>query len=175
MTSSATHGGGRTRTAAMQLSSILIQRAVIVPLQSSKRDDAIQELASALAAAGACTDAEAADAVKFALKRERRGSTGFGHGIAVPHARLPWDKSPIAAFGLTVAGIDFKSLDREPVRGVFFMVTPEPKPDLHVEAMELIFSAFGHAQFRRFLLSATSPTAVTDLVAEYEAGAIAMS
>ncbi len=160
------------RTAAMHLSSIIRPDAIIVPLSATKRDGAITELSQALVVAGACSSAQGSDAAKLALKREKRGSTGFGHGVAVPHARLPWEHAPIAAFGIASEGIDFKALDREPVRAVFLLLTPEGQPDAHVAAMESIFAAIGNASFRRFLHQAKDAAAVMDLVTELESGAI---
>ncbi len=156
----------------MQLSSIIRPDAIVVPLCAKKRDDAITELAKALVLAGGCSPLQGDDAAKLALKREKRGSTGFGHGVAVPHARLPWEHAPLAAFGLAPEGIDFKALDREPVRAIFFLVTPEGNPDAHVAAMESIFAAIGNSPFRRFLHQAKDAASVVDLVTELESGSI---
>lgn len=156
----------------MQLSSIIEADAILIPLQSKKRDDAIGELADALTACRALDKTQSADARSLALKREKRGSTGFGHGVAVPHARLPWERKPLAAFGLAPAGIDFKALDREPVRAVFFLVTPEGNPDLHVAAMEAIFGALGNERFRKFLHQVDSSTQLRELIGDLEAGTI---
>lgn len=156
----------------MHLSAIVHRESVLVPLTSKKRDDAIAELADALHAARVLNSKQRDEANALAIKRERRGSTGFGHGVAVPHARLAWESEPIAAFGLAPGGIDFKALDREPVRAVFFLVTPEGNPDRHVAAMEAIFGAVGNEQFRRFLQSVSTPPEFLDLLQDLEAGSL---
>ena len=156
----------------MKLHQIIHTEAIVVPLTAGKREAAITELAEALTAAGALTAAECDAAVKAAIKREKRGSTGFGNGIAVPHAKIPGDRPPMAAVGICPAGMDFKSLDRQPVHAIFFLASPEGRPDDHVAAMEAIFSALSNAQFRKFLMQVRDRDEMIELLAEMDAGAV---
>jgi len=141
----------------MKLIDLVNAMAILVPLDATKRDASIGELMQALVAAKVIKPSKAEDLVKAVLKRERKGSTGFGHGVAVPHAKTDLVDAPIAALGLSPTGIDFSSLDRLPVHAVFLILSPESKPDLHVAAMEAIFQSLQDDQFKRFLRQARTP------------------
>jgi mannitol/fructose-specific phosphotransferase system IIA component (Ntr-type) len=141
----------------MKLIDLVHAKAVLAPLDATKRDASIGELMQALVAAKVIKAAQSEDLVKAVLKRERKGSTGFGHGVAVPHAKTDLVEAPIAALGISPAGIDFSSLDRQPVHAIFLILSPESKPDLHVAAMEAIFQSLQDDQFKRFLRQARTP------------------
>lgn len=150
----------------MRLADLVNTNAIIAPLAAGKRDAAIAELMGALAKAKVIKAAKADDLVKLVLKRERKGSTGFGHGVAVPHAKTDLLQTPIAALGISATGIDFSSLDRQPVHAVFLILSPEAHPDLHVRAMEAIFHALQDEHFKRFLRQTRTPADARLLLAE---------
>jgi PTS system nitrogen regulatory IIA component len=62
------------------------------------------------------------------LDREEKGSTGFGRGVAVPHAKHEGVGKLIAAIGLSDRGVDFASLDKQPVFSVFLLLSPRTSP-----------------------------------------------
>ena len=68
----------------MKLREIVVETAVLPTMEATKRDDAINELLDALITAGAVKDEYRESFRKAILARERKGSTGFGHGVAVP-------------------------------------------------------------------------------------------
>lgn len=150
----------------MKLTDLVHAKAIVAPLTASKRDASISELMAVLVKAKVVGGAEGDELVKAALKRERKGSTGFGHGVAVPHAKTDLVKAPVAALGISAAGIDFSSLDRQPVHAVFLILSPESKPDLHVAAMEAVFHALQDDHFKRFLRLSASPKDVWQLLDE---------
>lgn len=150
----------------MKLSDFVIQKAIVPNLESTDRDGVINELIDALVAAG-CGDAEVRDTlVKQIIDREKKGSTGFGKGVAVPHVKHETIKSMAAAIGVSHKGIDFNALDKEPVYSVMLLLSPLDKPDEHLQAMENIFANLQKDTFRRFLKQATTVDAVTDLLHE---------
>ena len=102
----------------MKLIDLVHAKAILAPLDATKRDASIGELMQVLVAAKVIKAAQSDDLVKAVLKRERKGSTGFGHGVAVPHAKTDLVDAPIAALGISPSGIDFSSLDRQPVHAV---------------------------------------------------------
>ena len=74
--------------------------------------------------------------MKAVLSRARKGSTGFGHGVAVPHVKSPKVEKLLVAIGVSPEGIDFNALDKEPVYSLFLLLSPEDSPNDHLEAME---------------------------------------
>lgn len=148
----------------MKLTEIISRGAVIAPLESQDRDGAIRELISALIASGACTEAMREPILSRVLERERKLSTGFGRGVAVPHAKHPGASSMAAAIGVSQRGIDFQSPDKQPVYIVVLLLSPEERPEDHLRAMEAVFKHLSKDSFRRLLRQAQSDAEVWDVL-----------
>lgn len=153
----------------MKLRDIIVTTAILPALQTSKRDLAIGELIDSLIVGGVVDQDSRALLLKETIARERKGTTGFGHGVAVPHAKTALVKKPFAAIGLSSTGIDFNSLDRLPVNSIVFMLSPLSDPEAHLNAMETIFGALSQESFRRFLRQARNVDDVTTLLDETDA------
>ncbi len=153
----------------MKLKELVLEKAVLPALKSAKRDDCIGELLDALAKAGAFKPALKAEFQKAVIKREKKGSTGFGHGVAVPHVKTPEVQRCVAAVGLHAAGVDFNALDRQPVHAIFLLLSPEEQPEAHLDAMETLFGTLSQDQFRKFLKQAKSVAEVVTLLEEADA------
>ena len=150
----------------MKLRDIVVERAIVAPLKSTKRDDAIKELVDTLAKAGAVDASLVDELAKSVIKREKKGSTGFGHGVAAPHVKTLDVQRVHAAVGIAPAGLEFQALDRQPVHVVFLLLSPEERPEEHIDAMECIFGVLTQDRFRRFLRQAKSPADVWGLLEE---------
>lgn len=156
----------------MKLLDIIVKDAIEPNLEATSRDDAIATLVDRLISANAVSADQRDGFVKAIIKRERRGSTGFGHGVAVPHVKHSEIETLVAAIGVTKEGIDFNALDGQPVHSIFLIISPEQKPEEHLEAMEAVFSNLSQDTFRRFLLQATSVEDVMTLLEEADASAL---
>ena len=150
----------------MKLSEIVVPDAVVTELAASERDAVVSELVDSLVSAGAITPAQRESVFSSIIERERRGSTGFGKGVAVPHVRHPEADRVSLAVGLSQRGVDFNSLDKQPVYTVFLLVSPADKHEEHLRAMEVIFKNLSMATFRRFLRQAGSRDEVITLLEE---------
>jgi len=157
----------------MNLSDFVVTDAIIPVLQATSRDDAITEMVDALIAAGGIPKALRAEVIKLVLDREKHGSTGFGKGVAVPHVKHEKIKKVAACVALSQSGVDFNALDREPVYCLFLLASPKDKPDEHLQAMEKLFNNLQNEMFRKFLRQAETKEAVTDVLAEADAGQLA--
>ncbi|NKJ42601.1 PTS system nitrogen regulatory IIA component [Novosphingobium sp. SG916] len=71
-------------------------------------------------------------------ERENLGSTGFGRGVAIPHARLDGLARPVAAFLRLQEPVDFDSADGMPVDCVFGLLSPEQAGAVHLQALAAI-------------------------------------
>ncbi|MCC5824225.1 MAG: PTS sugar transporter subunit IIA [Phycisphaerales bacterium] len=150
----------------MKLTDIVHKDAIVPSLAATDRDEAIRELVDALVASGA-TEAEAAPGlVEKLLDRERKGSTGFGRGVAVPHVKHRSVNTIRAAVGISQQGIDFQALDKQPVYTIFLLLSPDDRPEEHLQAMETIFKNLSKDTFRRFLRQSDSVEAVVGLLDE---------
>lgn len=150
----------------MKLSDLVPEAAISTALTSTQRDDVIAEMVDLLIASGAAEESARDDLIKRVLDREQKGSTGFGRGVAVPHVKHAGVESMTAAIGLSPSGIDFNALDRQPVYSVFLLLSPEDRPEEHLQAMEAIFKQLSKEIFRRFLRQASTVEEVRTLLAD---------
>lgn len=91
--------------------------------------------------------------------RERLGSTGLGHRVAVPHGRIKGLKAPLAAFVRLLEPIPFESPDGEPVNLLVFLLIPDHVTQQHLEILSEIAEMFSDEAFRNVL--STAPDAPT--------------
>lgn len=153
----------------MHLSDIVIPAAVQPRLASATREGAIAELLDLLIAAGAAQPSRRAELLAAALEREKRGSTGFGKGVAVPHVKHADAQRVSLAVGVSPAGIDFSALDKQPVHSVFLLLSPAGRPEEHLKAMEVIFKHLSYESFRRALRLADTRERALELFRDADA------
>ncbi len=150
----------------LKLTEIVSEKSIVASLKATDRDAAITELVDALVNAGAAPRSVRDELVTRVLDRERKGSTGFGRGVAVPHVKHKGVTRMVAAIGLSARGVDFSALDRQPVYSVVLLLSPEDRPEEHLQAMEVIFKNLSKDTFRRMLRQATSAGEVWNLLQE---------
>lgn len=148
----------------MKMQDIVSKQAVIARLESDTRDAVIEELVDALIRAGKAEESLRADLIAKVLERERRGSTGFGKGVAVPHVKHQEVETMAAAVGISENGVDFDALDKQPVYSFILLLSPLSRPDEHLQAMEVIFKNLNQDSFRRFLRQSSSAEEIMTLL-----------
>jgi mannitol/fructose-specific phosphotransferase system IIA component (Ntr-type) len=153
----------------MKLTDIVCFEAVIPQMESTDRDDVISELVCALDKAGKLGKAKSDELIKSVISRENEASTGIGKGVAVPHVKHSAIKDVVAVIGGSSNGIDFSSLDKQPVHSVILLLSPEGNPDKHLQAMENIFRNLQKEDFRKFLRQATTAKAIKEAIVDQEA------
>ncbi|AQQ71870.1 EIIABC-Fru [Limihaloglobus sulfuriphilus] len=156
----------------MNFNDLVQEGAIDAELQSSDRDAVIKQLVDMLVSIGDIKKKDAKGIFDLLIKRENEASTGIGKGVAVPHVKHSGIKKVVAAIGVSQNGIDFNSLDKEPVYAVILMISPEKDPDAHLKAMEIVFKNLQKEDFRRFLCQARSTEDVRDLLCEVDEGEI---
>ncbi len=153
----------------MKLLDIVIKEAIISELAATDRDGAITEIVEALVTAGALSPELRDEFAKAIIKREKRGSTGFGHGVAVPHVKQSAINKMAIAIGISPGGVEFNALDQRPVYSIFLLLSPDDQPEDHLDAMEAIFGNLSQETFRRFLRQAKTAADVVTLLEEADA------
>ncbi len=154
----------------MKFNEFIVKEAIQPQLKSHDRDGVLREMVEALAAAGAVPKSMVEELLAAVIKREREGSTGFGKGVAVPHAKHPKLKAMVGTIGRSVEGIDFSALDKQPVHTVFLLLSPLSQPQQHVAAMNVIFSNLQQDNFRRFMRQSPGVADMIDLLNEADEG-----
>jgi PTS system nitrogen regulatory IIA component len=148
----------------MKLSDIVCSDGIVAQLKSKQRDEAIRELVQALGKTGKIPKGAAETIAKAVIKRENEASTGIGKGVAVPHVKHPGVKNPVAGIGCSAGGLDFSSLDKQPVYSVILLISPADNPDKHLQAMETVFRNLQRDDFRRFLRQAQSIEEIQEII-----------
>jgi nitrogen PTS system EIIA component len=139
----------------MKLSDFIVSDAIVPELAASDRDGVIRELVTALAGAGAIGADAVEEVVAALIKREQSGSTGFGKGVAVPHVKHARVTKMAGTVGRIARGLDFASVDGQPVYIVVVMLSP----DTHLN----------DDTFRRFLRQSDTREKIVDLLEEADA------
>jgi PTS system nitrogen regulatory IIA component len=98
------------------------------------------------------------------LERERLGSTGLGHGIALPHARMREVDEAIGAFVQLREGVDFDAIDDKPVDLGFALLVPESANEVHLQLLSQLATMFSDAQLRQSLRAAESPEHILQIL-----------
>lgn len=150
----------------MKFSDFVCFDAVIPELKAKDRNSAITELVSAMHKAGCLGRAKCQEITNAIIKRETEASTGMGKGVAVPHVKHQAVRNVVATVGRSSSGIDFISLDRQPVYSIFLLISPLNDPDKHLEAMEKIFRHLQNDRFRKFLRQSQNIEEIKDLLKE---------
>jgi len=99
--------------------------------------------------------------------RERLGSTGLGHGVAIPHGRIKGLKNPLAAVMRVAQPIPFDAPDDEPVSLLIFLLVPEAATQRHLEILSEIAEMLSDRDLRERLKVAEDASALHQLIADW--------
>jgi len=119
----------------MDLIDLLPTEAVLASLKVNSKKQALQEMAAKAAVVTGRADREIFDTL---LQREKLGSTGVGHGVAIPHGKLPGLARLVGVFARLDKPVDFDALDDRPVDLMFLLLAPENAGADHLKALARI-------------------------------------
>jgi len=98
------------------------------------------------------------------IERERLGSTGIGHGVALPHGRLAECQEPIGIFISLTDGIDFDAIDKQTVHLIFTLLVPENSTQAHLQILAKLAEFFRRKDKRQMLDEAASAEDIYQLL-----------
>lgn len=147
----------------MKILDALDKGSVIADLSARSKEAVLEELAAPVARLAKMPLPEVADVL---LERERLGSTGIGGGIGIPHGKLKHLDRLIIGFGLSRKGVDFESLDGEPTRIFFLLMTPENSAGLHLKLLARISRILKNEPFKQRLLQAKTADEIYEIIKE---------
>lgn len=131
-------------------------------LQTTEKFDTIKHLASLIGERLIDVDKYVED-VK---KREAMSTTGIGDGVAIPHAKSSWVKEPTVVIGKSSKGINWESLDDEPVNIVFLIAVPEEEGNEHLKILQVLAVSLMDDEFKEKIQNATDKKVIEELVME---------
>ena len=100
--------------------------------------------------------------------REKLGSTGLGHGIAIPHGRIKGLKDAAGALIRVKTPIDFDAPDNRPVSLLFVLLVPTQATDLHLQILGELAQMFSDKAMRQSMMEAGDAATLHRLVCEWK-------
>ena len=150
----------------VNISQYLRSELINLDLKASTKEEAIRNLGELLRGNSDITDFD--QFISDVFEREGLGTTGIGFSLALPHARSKAVKSFVIAIGRLNDGIDFKSLDGEPVKLILLMGTPKDDLGNYLKTLAQLSRLLKKEQFCKSLITAQSPDDVCALFKEME-------
>lgn len=136
-----------------RLASILPIEQVLVGIDATSKKRAFEEAGLLFENLHGLSRALVTDSL---FARERLGSTGLGHGVAIPHGRIKGLKSPMAAVFQLAQAIGFDAPDEQPVKLLIFLLVPEAATQKHLEILSEIAELLSNASLRDNLVSSAN-------------------
>src|SRR4030042_411224 len=134
----------------MKIIDLLDPKCLLPDLQAANKRGVLEELATALVSEHKEVTLQAV--VEVLLERERLGSTGIGDNIAIPHGKLSQLSRMLLAFGRSVKGVEFDSMDGKPSHLFFLLLAPVNSSGLHLKALAKISRMLMSQDFRDSLM-----------------------
>ena len=147
-----------------RLSQILPPAQILVGLEATSKKRAFEEAGLLFENLHGLNRALVTDSL---FARERLGSTGLGHGVAIPHGRIKGLKSPLAAVFQLAAPIGFDAPDEQAVRLLIFLLVPEAATQKHLEILSEIAEMLSDSGLREQLKLSSQATDLHQLIATW--------
>ncbi len=146
----------------MQISEILSPDRICFDTSGASKKAALETLSGMIASGNPdITQSEVFDSL---LSRERLGSTGLGHGVAIPHGRLNHDNKTLGAFIRMQTPVDYDAIDRQPVDILFALLVPQESTDEHLQILSKLAEKFSDDSLLNQLRTETSADTIYNLL-----------
>ncbi len=150
----------------MKISEFISEKEIIIGLKATEKQSVLDELLQLLEKNGFLQSRK--EVLDTLIEREKLGSTGIGQGIAVPHAKTDQVKNLVCALGTSEKGINFDSLDGEPVYIVFLVLAPSGATGIHLKALAKIARLLKDKVFRNYLRMSKTPQEAYQIIKDDE-------
>ena len=148
-----------------RLSSILPVTHVLVGVEATSKKRAFEEAGFLFEQLHNLNRAMVTDSL---FARERLGSTGLGHGVAIPHGRIKGLKSPMAAVFQLAQPISFDAPDEQLVNFLIFLLVPEAATQKHLEILSEIAELLSDATLREQLKTTQDSAVLHGLIQSWQ-------
>jgi fructose-specific phosphotransferase system IIA component len=150
----------------MKIMDFLSRKAITTEVKAAKKEEVVKELVDLLINTGEIEKRHRNKLIDSLMARESLGSTAIGQGIAIPHAKSDCVDKLVAAFGLSKKGVDFDSLDGEPVYIFFLLVAPQDSAGPHLKALARISRLLKDKYLRDSLRSCQDEKAIIKIISQ---------
>jgi PTS system nitrogen regulatory IIA component len=142
----------------VNIEDILTPNRTFCKLEASSRKRALEEVAIRLAET--IEDVSAEELFTRLIAREKMGSTALGHGIAIPHCRIPGCSNIMGGLVSLSSPVDFDAFDHVNVEIMFVLIVPEEEVDDHLTALAMLAKRFESESYREALFAAGNEQAL---------------
>jgi len=139
----------------MRITDLLDIRSISLDAAPKSKNEALDEIVALMTKSGKINDEEGYRKQVYA--REEESTTGIGEGIAIPHGKCDAVTKPGLAAMVVRDGVDFDSLDGEPVTLMFLIAAPNTKDNVHLDVLSKLSMMLMDEEFTASLRSASSP------------------
>ena len=153
----------------MKIADILSPDRIACAATPASKKKVLEEISELFA--GTDVSVSPHDVFESLISRERLGSTGIGHGVAIPHGRVKNVNQTIGAFLQLADGIDFDAIDGKPVNLLFTLLVPEESTNGHLEILAMLAEMFSDEAFCQRLGNAASTGDIYDLLTNWHTAA----
>ncbi len=151
----------------MKIMDLLSKETIVLDLKAREKEPAIIELVDTLVKLHKLKSS--AEAIETIMQREKLGSTGIGQGVAIPHCRCDIVKEQMAVLAFSKQGVEFNSLDGNPVNIIFLLIGPADSKGEHLQAMAKISKILKDKYLRQSLMEAKTPEDVIAIIQQADA------
>ena len=144
----------------------LSKKAIVADIKATKKEDVLKELVDLMINAGDLEKSFRNKVIDSLLERESLGSTAIGQGIAIPHAKTDAVTKLVGAFALSKKGVDFDSLDGEPVYIFFMLLAAQDSAGPHLKALARISRLFKDKYFRDSLRNSVDEKDIIKVISQ---------
>ncbi len=154
----------------IRLLEFLQEEYIMINLESQDKWQALDTLTEFLFRTHKCHEYITLPKLKASVhEREEDFSTGIGSNIAIPHAIIQGGPRIMGVIGISTNGINFNSIDDQPVHIIIMIATPQESYDLHLNVLAHVARIFGHQhQIKEKLIAAKSPAEVFEILQSEE-------
>jgi PTS system nitrogen regulatory IIA component len=146
------------------LGELLAPEDIRLDVDASTKEQVLRQIASLLAARQGLSEGTILEGM---TAREQLGSTGVGHGVAIPHARMTQCGAAAAVFVRTKVGVPFDAPDARPVSVFLGLIVPNMANERHLQLLATAAGMLGDRAFREKLRACTDPAALRELLAAW--------
>ncbi len=146
----------------MNLLPMFDERACSTNFSAKNKDEALKKLAQLACKSKALKSADWHNIYQKILDREKQGTTGFGHEIAIPHARIEGLEEFLVCIAVAPKGIDFDAMDKKKVKVLILLLGPQEKVDEHLKILALISRTMSKTGAKQELLHSMSVTVLVE-------------
>ena len=149
----------------MDMAAIIDRTLIGINFKASGKEEALKKIASIAAESQLLKNIGPAEILSAIREREKMGTTGFGGGIAIPHARLKGLSGFVVFVLVSGKGVDFEALDGKKVNIFCVILAPEEMVNEHLKVLAAFSRYLSRPGFKRELLNAKTPQVVFEAFA----------